>query len=101
MSTLSEFLNDRLRIEDAKVFDAADSPLWWDDSVTVEIDGETYLQYLEVLPPRFMRGSLFTFGEGSGNFTLFWQQDRRHFAHQLSLADTETFCLLSGTRLQQ
>ena len=101
MSTLSEFLNDRLRIEDAKVFDAADSPLWWDDSVTVEIDGETYLQYLELLPPRFMRGSLFTFGEGSGNFTLFWQQDERHFARQLSRPDTDTFCQLSGTRLHQ
>ena len=63
MSVLSKFLSERLRIDDAKVFDAADSPPWWDDSVTVEIDESTYFCYLELLPPRFMRGSLFVFGE--------------------------------------
>ena len=68
---------------------------------SVEIDESTYLQYLELLPPRFMQGSLFAFGEGSGNFTLFWQQNGRHFAHQLSMPDTETFCRLSGMSLHQ
>ena len=101
MSALSEFLNERLRIDDATVFDDADSAPWWEDGMTVEIDESTYLQYLELLPPRFMQGSLFAFGEGSGNFTLFWQQDGRHFAHQLSMPDTDTFCRLSGMTLHQ
>ena len=101
MSALSTFLNERLRIDNARIFGDADSPPWWEDSVTVEIGETTYLQYFELLPPRFMRGSLFAFGEGSGNFILFWEQDGRHFARQLSTPDTNTFCRLSGTRVHQ
>lgn len=101
MSALSTFLNERLRIHDARTLTDAETPPWFEDSVTVEIDESTYMQYLDLLPPRFMRGSLFAFGEGAGNFTLFWQQDGRNFAHQLSLTDTESFCRLSGVPLHQ
>jgi len=48
-----------------------------------------------------MSGDLFAFGEGAGNFVLFWMQSQRYFAHQLSIEDTETFCQLSGVLLSQ
>ena len=101
MSALSEFLNERLRVEGAKQLDDADIPPWWEDGVTVAIDEATYTEYLEMLPPRYIHGTLFAFGEGAGDFTLFWEQDRRYFAHQLSTDDTTAFCRLSGTALHQ
>ena len=58
-----------------------------------------YLEYLDLLPPRYMNGNLFAFGEGAGNFILFWVEDRRYFAHQLSADDTETFCRSSRVSL--
>ena len=99
MSALSTFLKDRLRVDGAKRFDDPDRPPWWEEGVTVAVDEATYTKYLELLPPRFMQGTLFAFGEGAGNFTLFWQQDRRHYAHHLSLDDTLVFCRLSGASL--
>lgn len=99
MSELSNFLRERLRIENAKPFTDDDSPPWWEAGVTVEVDESTYFQYLDHLPPRYINGNLFAFGEGAGNFTLFWVEDRRYFAHQLSADDTETFCRLSRVSL--
>ena len=64
-----------------------------------KIDEATYFQYLDHLPPRYMNGNLFAFGEGASNFTLFWVEDRRYFAHQLSADDTETFCRLNRVSL--
>ena len=99
MPSLNEFLNSRLRSEDATTFQ--ESPPWWEDGVTVEVDQRTYYRYLDMLPPRFMNGGLFAFGEGAGNFVLFWKESKKYFAHQLSLADTETFCSLSRVPLHQ
>ncbi len=101
MSGLSEFLNERLRIENVEHFNHSESPPWWQEGVTVEIDESTYYEYLEILPPRYMNGDLFAFGEGAGNFVLFWMQARRYFVHQLSIDDTETFCRMSGVLLHQ
>ena len=99
MPSLNEFLNSRLRSQDAKT--SQESPPWWEDGVTVEVDQQTYYRYLDMLPPRFMNGDLFAFGEGAGNFVLFWQESKRYFAQQLSLSDTETFCSLSRVPLHQ
>ena len=101
MSTLTQFLNERLRVEHAKRSDSSDSPPWWEEGVTVVVDEATYIKYLEMLPPRYMSGLLFAFGEGAGNFTLFYQRGERYFAHPLSMDDTETFCRLSNTRLHE
>ncbi len=101
MSDLSNFLRQRLQIENAKPFHNDDSPPWWEAGVTVEIEESTYDQYLDLLPPRYLSGNLFAFGEGAGNFILFWMETRRYFAHQLSVDDTETFCRLSRVPLNQ
>jgi hypothetical protein len=92
-------MNDRLRVDGARPFDDPDTPPWWEEGVTVAVDEATYVKHLELLPPRFMRGTMFAFGEGAGNFTLFWQQGQQYFAHPLSLDDTLAFCRLSGTSL--
>ncbi len=99
MSELSNFLRERLRIENESLLRDDDSPPWWEEGVTVEIDESKYFEYLDVLPPRYMHGDLFAFGEGAGNFILFWVVARRCFAHQLSADDTETFCRLSHVAL--
>ena len=101
MSTLSAFLDERLRVDGATRLDDINAPPWWEDGVTVAVDEATYMEYLEMFPPRYIHGTLFAFGEGSGGFTLIWEQDRRYFVHQLSLDDTETFCRLSGAALHQ
>ncbi len=99
MSELGNFLRKRLRTDDAQPFKSDDAPPWWEDGVTVEIDESKYFEYLDLLPPRYMNGNLFAFGEGAGNFTLFWVEARRYFALQLSANDTETFCRLSRVSL--
>ena len=101
MSELSKFLNDRLRVDDAKLNSDPDSPPWWEEGVTVEIDETKYFEYLDLLPPRYMDGDLFAFGEGAGNFILFWVEAGRYFAHQLSVEDTQTFCRLTRVALHQ
>jgi hypothetical protein len=98
MSELSNFLRGRLRIEKATPV-GDDSPPWWEEGVTVEVDESMYFEYLDLLPPRYINGNLFAFGEGAGNFILFWMVARRYFAHQLSAEDTETFCRLSRVSL--
>lgn len=99
MSGLNDFLRTRLKTDDAEPFTAESSPPWWQEGVTTEIDSAKYFEYLDLLPPRYMNGDLFAFGEGSGNFTLFFTEDKRYFAHQLSLEDTEAFCRLARVPL--
>lgn len=99
MSSLSSFLQERLRTEHAAHISSEETAPWWETGRSVEVDEATYYQYLDLLPPRFMSGHLFAFGEGAGNFVLFWSERKRFFAHQLSVTDTETFCSLAGVEL--
>lgn len=99
MSDLNKFLRERLRSDDAEQFASEDAAPWWEDGKTVEVEKATYYRYLEMLPPRFMRGDLFAFGEGAGNFVLFWNEGSAYFAHSLSVDDTKTFCSLARVRL--
>jgi hypothetical protein len=64
-----------------------------------EIDEETYFYFLEVLPPKFMRQSLFGFAEGSEPLRLFWKQRGSHFCRQLDWDETVTFCRFAGIPL--
>ena len=63
----------------------------------VEVDDETYDYFLDVLPPRYMRGNLFAFCEGYDRFILFWRRNGKYLARQLSESDTDTFCRLTGS----
>ena len=72
MSSLSSFLQERLRTEHAAHISSEETAPWWETGRSVEVDEATYYQYLDLLPPRFMSGHLFAFGEGAGNFVLFW-----------------------------
>ena len=64
-----------------------------------EVSAEQYDYWLEVLPPHWMNGSHFCFAEGAEALRLFWHDRRtgRHFARQLSWAETLCFCELAGS----
>ena len=101
MSQLAQFLKEHLETDGVLHAGDPDSPPWWEEGATIEVGEETYLQYLDMLPPRYLRGSLFAFGEGSGCLTLFWLAAGKHYAHHLSQADTESFCKVAGVSLLQ
>jgi hypothetical protein len=81
-----------------------DCPEEWKDLVArisvedrvAEVDEETYLYWLEVLPPRWMNGSHFCFAEEEEPFRLFWGRTGNFFCRQLSRDETLLFCSLAG-----
>lgn len=97
-STLRDFIR-LLTSEPARPLDA--DPPWFENGVTCEVTEATYFEFLEMLPPRWMRGSMFAFGEGCGPFRLFWQRAGKHFGRELTTDETERFCQLSGAVLHQ
>src|SRR5438876_1048900 len=65
-----------------------------------EVTEEHYDYWLEVLPPKYMSGSLFAFAEGAEALRLFWQDaDGRYWMRQLTWEETTTFCRLAGISL--
>ena len=94
--TLSSFLNDRLTVDGVPHEDDEHSPPAWEPGTTIQVKEETYYAYLDLLPPRFLDGNLFAFGEGCGAWSMFWIQDGSFYLHHLSEADTETFRQLAG-----
>lgn len=102
MTTLAQFLAA------AREVPAAPLPPWkedWKDRIAritapgsvQEGDEETYWYFLEVLPPRYMGGGVFGFGEGADPVRLFWKTPPgRYFCRQLSDEETERFCTLAG-----
>lgn len=65
----------------------------------VEVDEETLEYWLEVLPPKAMRGNWFVFAERQKPLTLYWQRDGRYFVHHLSWRETFRFCAAIGLPL--
>jgi len=59
------------------------------------IDEETFWYFLEVLPPKYQRGSLFAFAEGAEALRLFWRKGDRYFCRQLTWDETASFCHLA------
>src|SRR3954453_1468624 len=60
-----------------------------------EVTEEHYYYWLEVLPPKYMSGSLFAFAEGAEPLRLFWQDgDFRFWMRCLTWDETKTFCRL-------
>lgn len=64
-----------------------------------DIDQETFDYFLEVLPPKFMAGTLFAFAEGAEPFRLFWHNGGIYFCRQLSWEETKKFCSLARIEL--
>ena len=67
--------------------------------VACAIDEETYWYFLEVLPPKYQRGSLFAFAEGAEAFRIFWQTGDAYFCRQLTWDETTDFCRLARISL--
>ena len=76
-----------------------DDPPWFEPGRVCEIDEETYWYFLELLPPRWMDGNWFAFGEGTGPFRLFGKVDGSYVGRDLTDDETKTFCELSRTSL--
>lgn len=72
--------------------------------IIAAIEEETYFQFLECLPPKFQRGSLFAFAEGAEPLRLFWAKrnplgpegQAHYFCRQLIWDETQEFCRLAG-----
>jgi hypothetical protein len=65
------------------------------------ITEEVFDYFLEVLPPRWMRGNHFAFAEGADPLQLFWSrraqsaQSDEHFTRQLLALEIDQFCHLT------
>lgn len=71
----------------------------WEQGQTQEITLEAYDFYLDLLPPRWMSGDYFAYGEGSGCFSIFWKERERYFVRHLTQQETERFCSITRATL--
>ena|SRR5436190_95732 len=66
-----------------------------------QITEDVFDYFLEVLPPRWMRGPYFAFAEGADPLQLFWFRRRHesgateHFTRKLTDDEIDQFCTLS------
>lgn len=74
----------------------ADDPPWYEPGKLYEIDEETYWYFLELLPPRWIDGDWFAFGEGADPFRIYFKSGSGYLVRQLTDDETLTFCELSG-----
>jgi hypothetical protein len=63
-----------------------------------EVTEEDFDYWLDVLPPKWMRGGQFCFGEGADCFRLFWfdKKTERYLCRQFTWEETVLFCHLAG-----
>ena len=94
--TLSQFIH---QLTAGDVVPANDPQQRWHPQVIHETDEEEYDYYLDMLPPRYVNGSYFCFGEGAGPFRLFWERGGRYFGREMNMDETEQFCQLARVRL--
>ena len=101
--SLRAFLNTLVSAEIQPLcsIDEEQTPPWHEPGNVYEIDEKTYWYFLELLPPRWMDGNWFAFGEGAGPFRLFWQVRDAYFVRELTDNETRTFCDLSGVSLYE
>ncbi len=99
MSTLGEFL---ARIQQVETIACPAAEEWADliNRISVpgrisEVTQETYWYFLEVLPPKHMRCSMFAFAEGAEAIRLFWRKNQSHYCQQLTDDETQAFCRLA------
>jgi hypothetical protein len=61
-----------------------------------EISEEVYYEFLEVLPPKLMRGSFFAFAEGQEPLRIFLRYQERYLGRLLTQKETDRLCELTG-----
>ena len=61
-----------------------------------EISEEVWYYFLEVLPPKLLRGSWFAFAEGQEPLKLFWRKQGRRYGRQLTWDETHRLCDATG-----
>ena len=61
-----------------------------------QITEETWYWFLEVLPPKLLRGNFFAFSEGQEPLKIFWRRRGQHFCRQLTWEETWRVCEASG-----
>lgn len=61
-----------------------------------EISEDVYFEFLEVLPPKLLRGSFFAFAEGQEPLRVFLRRHETYLGRQLTQKETDTLCELSG-----
>ncbi len=98
LSTLAELIKTLTAGEPVPISD--DAPFWEPGTIS-ELDEETYYYWMEMLPPRWMRGSYFCFGEGAGTFRLFWKRGGKFYGRELSQEQTDQFATVANVRLHQ
>ncbi len=98
-TTLRDFV---VAIQQAETVPRPDNEEWkaMIDRISVpgriaEIDEETYWYFLEVLSPKYQRGSYFAFAEGAEALRLFWQKREGFFCRQFTWDETVVFCRLA------
>ena len=60
------------------------------------ITQETWYYFLEMLPPKLLRGSWFAFAEGQEPLKLFWRKQGHHYGRQLTWDETWRVCDATG-----
>jgi hypothetical protein len=61
-----------------------------------EISEDIYFEFLEVLPPKLLRGSFFAFAEGQEPLRVFLRRQERYLGRQLTQEETDKLCELTG-----
>jgi hypothetical protein len=61
-----------------------------------EVTEEVWYYFLEVLPPKLLRGNWFAFAEGQDPLKLFWRKQGRHYGRQLTWEETHRLCDATG-----
>ena len=60
--------------------------------IIIEIDEQTYMHFLEVLPPKAMKGAYFFHAEGQEPLTIFWKRRGRYYARRTTWNETGALC---------
>ena len=104
MMTTTTFSELLCNLKAGPVFPQPSGTEAWPDLITrisvpgrmTEVDEDTYDYFLEVLPPRWMSGRMFAFGEGADILRLFWRaMPDQYFARQLTEEEHRLFCRLA------
>ena len=61
-----------------------------------EISEDVYFEFLEVLPPKLLRGSFFAFAEGQEPLRVFMRRQERYLGRLLTQEETDRMCELTG-----
>ena len=74
-------------------------PPWFEPGVISEVAAETYSHFLRYAPRSCMQKGMIVCAENGGLVRLFWRRKNRHFARELTAAETARFSELSRNRL--